>query len=76
MTETVCTPHRNLSIDQQLALRTTATHLSREFDGVFGHKTIERFLHTSYRRSHFRRPAGLSDCGQVRQYGLGGGIQR
>ncbi|MBK3573849.1 arsenate reductase ArsC [Streptomyces sp. MBT65] len=48
MTETAPTPHRDLSIDQQLALRTAATHLSREFDGVFGHETIERFLHTSY----------------------------
>ncbi|WP_371330384.1 arsenate reductase ArsC [Streptomyces sp. TP-A0356] len=24
------------------------SHLSREFDGVFGQETIERFLHTSY----------------------------
>lgn len=48
MTETTPVPHRNLSIDQQLALRTAATHLSREFDGTFGQETIERFLHTSY----------------------------
>ncbi|WP_329239107.1 arsenate reductase ArsC [Streptomyces canus] len=48
MTETAPVPHRNLSIDQQLALRTAATHLSREFDGTFGQETIERFLHTSY----------------------------
>jgi len=41
--------HREtLSIDQQLALRTAAAHLSREFDGTFGKETIERFLHTSY----------------------------
>jgi arsenate reductase len=36
------------SIDQQLALRTAATRLAREFDGVYGTQTIERFLHTSY----------------------------
>ena len=41
--------HREtVSIDQQLALRTAAAHLSREFDGTFGKETIERFLHTSY----------------------------
>ncbi|MGE0296425.1 arsenate reductase ArsC [Pseudonocardia sp.] len=40
--------HRQLSIDQQLALRTAATHLAREFDGTFGTETIERFLHSSY----------------------------
>jgi arsenate reductase (thioredoxin) len=39
---------RNLSIDQQLALRTAATRLECEFDGVFGVETIERFLHSSY----------------------------
>jgi arsenate reductase (thioredoxin) len=38
----------DLSIDQQLALRTAATNLAREFDGTFGPETIERFLHTSY----------------------------
>ncbi|WP_405958154.1 arsenate reductase ArsC [Streptomyces phaeochromogenes] len=48
MTETAPVPHRNLSIDQQLALRTAATHLSREFNGTFGQETIERFLHSSY----------------------------
>jgi protein-tyrosine-phosphatase len=38
----------DLSIDQQLAMRTAATNLAREFDGTFGTETIERFLHTSY----------------------------
>jgi arsenate reductase (thioredoxin) len=38
----------DLSIDQQLALRTAATNLGREFDGTFGVETIERFLHSSY----------------------------
>jgi arsenate reductase (thioredoxin) len=41
--------HRDtLSIDQQLALKTSANHLAREFDGTFGAETIERFLHSSY----------------------------
>lgn len=38
----------DLTIDQQLALKTAATRLGREFDGVFGTETIERFLRTSY----------------------------
>jgi protein-tyrosine-phosphatase len=37
-----------LSIDQKLALKTSASHLAREFDGVFGAETVERFLHSSY----------------------------
>lgn len=37
-----------LSVDQQLALKTGAVHLTREFDGTFGKETIERFLHSSY----------------------------
>jgi arsenate reductase (thioredoxin) len=40
--------HRDLSIDQQLALRTAAARLGREFDGTYGTETIERFLLTSY----------------------------
>ena len=41
--------HRDtLSIDQNLALKTAAGHLAREFDGTFGAETIERFLHSSY----------------------------
>lgn len=39
---------RDLSIDQQLALRTAAIRLEGEFDGTFGVETIERFLHSSY----------------------------
>jgi arsenate reductase (thioredoxin) len=38
----------DLSIDQQLALRSAATNLAREFDGTFGTETIDRFLHSSY----------------------------
>ena len=41
--------HRpTLSIDQQLALKTAASNLVREFAGTFGTETIERFLHSSY----------------------------
>jgi arsenate reductase (thioredoxin) len=39
---------RELSIDQQLAMRTAATRLQDVFDGVFGAETIEMFLSTSY----------------------------
>ena len=44
------TDHRrtDLSIDQQLALKTAASNLAREFGGIFGPETIERFLHSSY----------------------------
>jgi arsenate reductase (thioredoxin) len=44
------TPHarRGVSIDQQLALRTAATRLEREFGDTFGVETIERFLSSSY----------------------------
>jgi len=44
----VTAAHRTLPIGQQLALRTAATDLVREFDGTFGAETIERFLHGSY----------------------------
>ena len=40
--------HQDLSIDQQLALRTAASRLAAEFDGTYGRETIERFLYTSY----------------------------
>jgi arsenate reductase (thioredoxin) len=48
MSDIVGYRNRDLSIDQQLALRTAAARLGREFDGVYGAETIERFLHTSY----------------------------
>lgn len=38
----------DLSIDQRLALKTAATRLESEFDGVYGVETIERFLQSSY----------------------------
>jgi arsenate reductase len=39
---------RDLSVDQDLALRTAAVRLAAEFTGFYGPQTIERFLHTSY----------------------------
>lgn len=39
---------RDLSIDQQLAMKSAAVQLEREFDGIYGVETIERFLHSSY----------------------------
>ncbi len=50
MIETPVTgPRRgDLSIDQQLALKSAATRLETEFAGTFSTETIERFLHTSY----------------------------
>ena len=40
--------HPEITLDQQVALKTAASHLAREFDGIFGVETIERFLHSSY----------------------------
>jgi len=40
--------HPDLSIDQQLALRTASTRLHDAFSEHFGVETIERFLHSSY----------------------------
>jgi len=37
-----------LTLEQQMALRSAAHNLRREFDGVFSTETIERFLATSY----------------------------
>jgi arsenate reductase (thioredoxin) len=37
-----------LSIEQRLTLKTAASHLGADFEGVFGPETIERFLTTSY----------------------------
>ncbi|HYJ67758.1 MAG TPA: arsenate reductase ArsC [Nocardioidaceae bacterium] len=48
MTETQDHRDPDLSIDQQLALRSAATHLQAEFAGIFGTETIERFLRSSY----------------------------
>lgn len=37
-----------ITLDQQVALKTSAVRLARDFDGTFGAETIERFLHSSY----------------------------
>jgi hypothetical protein len=55
MTDTKHDHHPNLSVDQQLALRTAASRLRAEFDGTFGQETIERFLRSSY--DQFASPA-------------------
>jgi arsenate reductase len=36
------------TVDQQMALRTAAVRLSRDFAGTFGPETIERFIYSSY----------------------------
>jgi len=41
-------PHPEITLDQQLALKTAATRLSGDFAGTFNTETIERFLHSSY----------------------------
>jgi arsenate reductase len=48
MADLVHADQRNLSVDQQLALRTAAVRLAGEFTGLYGPETIEKFLHTSY----------------------------
>jgi arsenate reductase len=37
-----------LDLDEAVALRTAATRLARDFEGIFGTETIERFLHSSF----------------------------
>jgi arsenate reductase len=39
---------RDITLDQQVALKHAATRLARDFVGTFGVETIERFLHSSY----------------------------
>src|SRR5664279_4756578 len=41
-------PRPQITLDQQVALKTAATRLTRDFEATFGVETIERFLHTSY----------------------------
>jgi protein-tyrosine-phosphatase len=38
----------DLTMEQQVALRSAAANLHREFEGTFGTETIEQFLATSY----------------------------
>lgn len=37
-----------ITLDQQVALKTAASRLQQEFEGIFNAATIERFLHASY----------------------------
>jgi protein-tyrosine-phosphatase len=39
---------RDITLDQQVALKHAATRLARDFDETFNVETIERFLHSSY----------------------------
>jgi arsenate reductase (thioredoxin) len=39
---------RDITLDQQVALKHAATRLARDFDETFNMETIERFLHSSY----------------------------
>src|SRR3954468_10445126 len=48
MTETPTPTWDTLDLDQSVALRTAATRLARDFDGVYGPETVERFLHCSF----------------------------
>jgi len=48
MADTAAYHRDDLSVDQQMALRTAAVRLRGEFDGIYGMETIERFLHSSY----------------------------
>lgn len=48
MTDVVWHYREDLSIDQQLALRTAAARLKEQFSAYYGAETIERFLHSSY----------------------------
>jgi arsenate reductase (thioredoxin) len=41
-------PRPEITLDQQVALKTAASRLSHDFEGTFGVETIERFLHSSY----------------------------
>lgn len=38
----------DITLDQQVGLKTAATRLARDFEGIYATETIERFLHSSY----------------------------
>jgi protein-tyrosine-phosphatase len=48
MTETESYQRPDITLDQTVALKTAAVRLVKEFTGVFGVETIDRFLHSSY----------------------------
>jgi protein-tyrosine-phosphatase len=41
-------PPQHFTLDQQVALRQSAARLARDFDGIYGPETVERFLMSSY----------------------------
>ncbi len=45
---TATDPGPQITLDQQVALRTAATRLQGEFQGTFGVETIDRFLMYGY----------------------------
>ena len=61
MTDSPVAHHQDheTTIDQQLALKTAATRLEREFAGAYGVETIERFLYSSH--DQFAGRATVSD---------------
>jgi arsenate reductase (thioredoxin) len=50
VTDTTNLTRPDLSIDQQVAMRTAAANLHRIFGNLYGTETIERFLYSSYDR--------------------------
>jgi protein-tyrosine-phosphatase len=58
MTDTAAHHRDDLTVDQQLALRTAARNLADEFRGIFGEETIDRFLHSSYDQFAVRSSVG------------------
>lgn len=46
--DVVASTRREITLDQQYALKVASTRLARDFDGVYGAETIERFLVSSY----------------------------
>ena len=50
----------DLTLEQQMALRSAAHNLHREFEGIFGTETIELFLATRYEK--FASQARIPTC--------------
>jgi arsenate reductase len=48
VTDTAANHRDDLTVDQQLALRTAARNLADEFHGIYGEEPIDRFLYSSY----------------------------
>jgi protein-tyrosine-phosphatase len=48
MTATDFSRRRDITLDQQQALRTAAANLAETFGGMLGQETIERYLYSSY----------------------------